>query len=137
MRRVFADALYWIALANPHDHWHEDVLAVDIDLVSTEIVTTEEVLTELLAALAGAGEHRRDQAVEMILNIFAAPNVIVIPQSHGSFIFGIQLYQNRSDKQYSLTDCISMNTCRAESITEVLTNDHHFTQEGFTILLSR
>jgi hypothetical protein len=28
-----------------------------------------------------------------------------------------------------------MNACRAENITDVLTNDHHFRQEGFTLLL--
>jgi len=38
------------------------------------------------------------------------------------------------DKGYSLTDCISMNTMRAEGLTEILTNDVHFTQEGFRAL---
>ena len=37
--------------------------------------------------------------------------------------------------EYSLTDCISMETMRAEGIREILTHDNHFTQEGFTILL--
>jgi len=36
--------------------------------------------------------------------------------------------------QNSLTDCRSMLALRALNMTEVLTNDHHFTQEGFTIL---
>ena len=43
----------------------------------------------------------------------------------------------RTDKDYSLIDCISMNACRQEGITEVLTNDHHFSQEGFTVLITR
>ena len=30
-----------------------------------------------------------------------------------------------------------MNTMRQMNLTEVLTNDHHFTQEGFTILINR
>jgi len=30
-----------------------------------------------------------------------------------------------------------MNTMRQMSLDEVLTNDHHFTQEGFTILITR
>ena len=34
-------------------------------------------------------------------------------------------------------DCISMDTMRQMGLTEVLTNDHHFTQEGFTILIKR
>ncbi len=44
---------------------------------------------------------------------------------------GLQLYRDRPDKRYSLTDCISMQTMRREGLTEVLTNDRHFEQEGF------
>ena len=46
----------------------------------------------------------------------------------------LALYEARPDKDYSLTDCRSMVALRALGISEVLTNDHHFTQEGFTIL---
>lgn len=35
---------------------------------------------------------------------------------------------------YSLTDCRSMLAMRTLAISEVLSNDHHFTQEGFTVL---
>ena len=48
---------------------------------------------------------------------------------------GLNLYKKRSDKEYSLQDCISMVVMRKESITEILTSDHHFEQEGFTILM--
>ena len=48
-----------------------------------------------------------------------------------------RLYQARPDKGYSLTDCISMEVMRREGLSEVLTNDEHFTQEGFTCLLER
>ncbi len=41
----------------------------------------------------------------------------------------------RLDKEYSLTDCMGMVICREYGITDVLTHDHHFAQEGFTILL--
>ena len=44
-------------------------------------------------------------------------------------------HKSRPDKAYSLTDCISMETMRHEGISEILTHDAHFTQEGFTILL--
>jgi len=52
----------------------------------------------------------------------------------GLFLEGLSLYRARPDKAYSLTDCISMQTMRCEGLTDVLTNDHHFTQEGFRIL---
>ncbi|MFI5386712.1 MAG: nucleic acid-binding protein, partial [Fimbriimonadales bacterium] len=44
-------------------------------------------------------------------------------------------YKARPDKEYSLADCISMEAMRQEGITEILTHDNHFTQEGFTKLL--
>ena len=44
------------------------------------------------------------------------------------------LYGARPDKGYSLVDCISMEAMRREGLTEVLTNDRHFEQEGFRTL---
>ena len=57
-----------------------------------------------------------------------------MPQSHESFLAGLDLYEARLDKGYSLTDCISVNTMRAEGVADVLTNDVHFRQEGFRAL---
>ena len=37
----------------------------------------------------------------------------------------------RLDKGFSLTDCISMQSMRREGLSDVLTNDWHFEQEGF------
>jgi predicted nucleic acid-binding protein len=51
-----------------------------------------------------------------------------------SFLSGLQLYGTRLDKGYSLTDCISMQTLWSIGITDVLTNDVHFEQEGFRAL---
>jgi len=48
---------------------------------------------------------------------------------------GLRLYEQRNDKGYSLVDCISMTTMRRYAILEVLTNDHHFMQEGFNVAL--
>lgn len=47
----------------------------------------------------------------------------------------MELYGARLDKGYSLTDCISMYVMREHGLTEVLTHDQHFTQEGFRTLL--
>ena len=62
------------------------------------------------------------------------PGIRIIPQSHESFTTGFELYRSRPDKGYSLVDCISMQTMRQERLTEVLTNDRHFEQEGFRSL---
>jgi predicted nucleic acid-binding protein len=45
------------------------------------------------------------------------------------------LFEQRRDKDWSLTDCLSFVSMRDEGITEVLTGDKHFEQAGFTALL--
>jgi uncharacterized protein len=62
------------------------------------------------------------------------PTVLVVPQSRTSFLARLELYRSRPDKGYSLVDCISMCTMHKEGITEVLTNERHFEQEGFRAL---
>jgi uncharacterized protein len=59
----------------------------------------------------------------------------VIPQDRELFLAALALYRRRHDKGYSLTDCMSMVVCTDLGITQVLSHDHHFRQEGFEILL--
>ncbi len=66
--------------------------------------------------------------------VFANPSIRVIPQTHKSFLAGFELYTERPDKGYSLTDCIAMATAREQGIKDILTNDRHFVQEGFRAL---
>jgi len=134
MDMVFADAFYWIALANPADEFHVAVSEFDTLNSDTTLVTTEEVLTEFLNYFSEAGKHRRDVAAGICFNAFNNANVEVITQSHESFQAGLDLYQRRSDKAYSLTDCISMSAMQERGIDAVLTHDKHFVQEGFSIL---
>jgi predicted nucleic acid-binding protein len=76
----------------------------------------------------------RRQAAESVKRILANRVIRVIPQTRSSFLSGLDLYTQRPDKGYSLTDCISMQTMRREGIMEALTNDKHFEQEGFRAL---
>ncbi len=135
MRLVFADTLYWAAIVRPGDPWAEAAKRARSSLGATVIITTDEVLTEFLTSLSAGGEQLRRKAVEMVRAILDNPNVRVLPQSRDSFLRGVELFGQRLDKQYSLTDCVSMNAMRAESLMDVLTNDHHFAQEGFAVLI--
>ena len=59
--------------------------------------------------------------------------VLWIPQSvHRS---GMDLLGRRLDKTYSLCDAVSFTLMDEYGITDALTTDHHFEQEGFTRLL--
>jgi predicted nucleic acid-binding protein len=135
MRRVFADTYYWIALLNDKDQGHTAAQAVSQLLGHTTIVTTQEVLSEVLTHFSGYGRLMRQSAVSFIRNILADSAIAVRKQSNTSFLSGLRLYDARPDKEYSLTDCISMEAMRQEGIREILTHDAHFAQEGFTALL--
>jgi predicted nucleic acid-binding protein len=135
MRRVFADAQYWVAILNDQDQSHPAARAATQALQGIPLVTTEEVLTEVLAFFCEEGPHLRQLASDTVRGLYANPSLTVMPQSHASFLAGLALYEARPDKGYSLTDCVSMVTMRQEGISEILTQDGHFTQEGFTRLL--
>ena len=135
MRRLFADSVYWIALASRKDQWHQKAYELDHSLEGVQIVTTQEILTEFLTHFCEHGHYMRRSVLAFVESISADPGIVVRPQSDRSFSSGLNLYKSRPDKEYSLTDCISMETMREEGIIEVLTRDSHFTQEGFTVLI--
>ncbi len=98
------------------------------------IVTTDECWRNTSLFFAMAPEQMRRKAVTNTQRILENPGVRVVPHSRESFLSGMSLYDSRPDKGYSLTDCISMQTMRKERLTEILTNDRHFEQEGFRAL---
>ncbi len=134
MRRLFADAFYWIALLHAGDQWHQRVIAFTATLGTHHLYTTDAVFDEYLAAYSARESYLRQRAAATVRRLLTSPEVTVIHQTRELFLEGLTLYEARPDKAYSLTDCISMQVMRRESLTEVLTNDHHFTQEGFHIL---
>lgn len=135
MRRIFVDTNFWSALINPKDQWREWAINQGKVLVTTRAVTTDEVLTETLNYFSEWRRELRVRAVEEVRTILLNQNVEIVSCTHGRFPDAVELFENRPDKGYSLTDCISMNTCRHLSISEILTHDDHFSQEGFSILL--
>jgi predicted nucleic acid-binding protein len=123
VRTLFADTFYWIAL-----------LALSGTLGTVRLVTTDEVHAEVLTFFSRSGPLWRTKAATMVRKSRSNPNVDVLPQTRADFDAALALYEARPDKSYSLTDCRSMLAMKDMGLTEVLSNDHHFTQEGFTIL---
>ena len=135
MKLAFVDTLYFVALFNPRDQWHERAIAASKVIAETKLITTEEVLIELLNFYSEYGEKARRGAVSQAEGILSGANIDVALQSHEGFMAGLTLYKARPDKGYSLTDCISMHTMRERGITDIFTHDDHFRQEGFKLLL--
>ena len=133
MRAVFADTFYWVALTNPADPYYRNVMARQDEIADASIFTTDAVLSEFLTFFAG-DKRLRDRAGRTVEALLEDSDIHVIPESRQTFLSGLELYRGRPDKGYSLTDCVSMQTMSREGLTEVLTNDRHFEQEGFRAL---
>jgi uncharacterized protein len=135
MRKVFADTLYWIATIKPNDPYERAAREARRDVGDCILVTTDEVLGEFVTAFSSRGSRMRERAVQTVRNILDSPDVEVIAQSRHSFLRALDRFSHRPDKEYSLTDCSSMNVMDAEGIRDVLTSDRHFQQEGFNVLI--
>ncbi|MDP2895063.1 MAG: PIN domain-containing protein [bacterium] len=135
MKRVFADACYWIALLNPKDRLHEAAERVSRDLGPCRIVTSEMVLVELLNGLGRYGDDKRELGVRTVRRLDSDPNVEVVPQTSLQFRSAVERYASRLDKEWGATDCASFLLMEEKGMSEVLTADHHFKQAGFTILM--
>lgn len=141
MVSTFVDTGYLVAIAHERDQWHAAALAARKRLGSTPLVTTDEVLVEFLAAFSSAGRVRRThseatgrQNGTRYLDVAQCDRRStvsrVIPRWTG------KIRESRGEGVQS--GRLRFHECSAgEGITRALTNDHHFEQEGFTVLMSR
>lgn len=134
MRTVFADTFYFLALLSRSDQAHTKAVAFTANN-PVRLVTTGWVLTELADGLARSPRGRAE-FVSTLADLRSSPDVTIAPCSDGLLSEGIQLYAARSDKEWSLTDCISFVVMTREGIRESLTGDRHFEQAGFVALLA-
>lgn len=135
MRLVFADTGYWVALLNPRDELHYKAIELSKSLNPVHIVTSEMVLTEVLNDFSKRGDYLRKVATELIDRIQENSNITLISQTSDQFKQGFELYKNRLDKNWSLTDCVSFKIMEQMGIYEALAYDKHFEQAGFRALL--
>ena len=133
MRSVFADTHYFLALLNVNDHWHQKAVAFTQNFAG-QLVTTAWVLVELGDAMAATPEGRA-QFIATHTDLTVDRDCSIAPCDDKLLDAGIRFYAARSDKKWSLTDCISFIVMQREGITEALTGDHHFEQAGFVALL--
>ena len=131
MSAVFADTFFYLALLNSGDPLHQR--AVEESKVNRGIVTTEFVLLELGNACARAEDHA--DFLALVEGMRGSRRVEVVPLESRLLNEGLELMAQRSDKDWSLTDCISFVVMEARGLRRALTGDHHFEQAGFQALL--
>lgn len=128
MKRLFADAFFFLALWNRHDFFHRRVVGF-LGGFQGSLVTTRWVLMEVADGLADT--RKRLSIKSGFEKLEASPIVKVIGFSEPLYQSGLALYAERPDKAWSLTDCISFVVMEQENLREALTGDRHFAQAGF------
>ncbi len=97
-------------------------------------LTHSYVLAEFVA-LATARRLPRLAALTFLADLLENPDIEMVWVGEPLNGFALSLLQARLDKTYSLCDAVSFVLMRERGLTEALTTDHHFEQEGFRRLL--
>jgi len=132
MRACFGDTSYFLAMLVPRDVNHEPARRWAAQ-ARTAIVTSEYVVLEVGNFLSPTSTRPLFEGFLRVLR--ADSRITIVPGSSELMRRGSELYVARTDKSWSLTDCISFEIMRQHGITEALTADRHFEQAGFTVLL--
>ncbi|MBF0101779.1 MAG: type II toxin-antitoxin system VapC family toxin [Desulfobacterales bacterium] len=132
---VFLDASYAIALSVWRDSHHERAIALadELETNQTRMVTTRAVMLEIGNALSK--QRYRSASIELLRSIQEDPNITIVPLTLYHYTQAFQLYCERPDKEWGMTDCISFIIMRNRKIMDALTTDEHFQQAGFRALL--
>ncbi len=132
---LFLDASYAIALSVSSDQNHEKALLLADELESnfTQLVTTRAVVLEIGNALSK--RRYRKAAGDLMQSLEEDPRVEIMELTTALYNDGVQLYRERPDKEWGITDCISFVAMRGRGLVSALTADDHFRQAGFRVLL--
>ena len=133
MSARFADTYFYLALLDGRDQHHARVVSYAAKQEDS-IVTSRWVLAETANALAGS--QSRHIVASFLLQLERDPAVRIVSESDALYRRGLELYAQRPDRTWSLTDCISFVVMEEEGLREALTGDRHFAQAGFTALFA-
>ena len=135
MNPVFLDTSGLIAVANADDQWHDGAEAVWCRLIASgvQLLTTSLVLVELGDGLSRI--QHRPLAIDIFDRLRSSRRVSIVHATPDHTERGWQLFRQRRDKEWGVTDCVSMVLMREYGMTEVFSFDHHFEQAGFVVLL--
>jgi uncharacterized protein len=122
---VFLDTAYAIALSSSNDQFHTRAteLVDQLETSGTQLVTTRAMLLEIGNALSK--QRYRHAAVQLFDSLEADPTVETVSLSDEVYTRALQLYRERPDEEWGLTDCVSFLVMRDRGLTEALTTDEH------------
>ncbi len=130
MNTVSVDTGYWLALELANDQNHAAALehwqGIRDDL--PKLVTTSYIFDEVVTFFNSRSHHAK--AIQVGQRLLHSPSIQFVHVDETLFFEGWSYFQQRPDKGYSLTDCISFIVMERLNISTALTFDQHFTQAG-------
>lgn len=135
--RCFVDTVCWIALLNQDDQLHKAADKEYKHLLRDgySFVTTTAVLNETANGLSEP--LFREAVVDFYHRLQMSSRIDIVFVDRPLWNRGWKLYEERPDKGWSLTDCISIVVMEQQRLETALTNDKHFEQAGFQALLRK
>ena len=133
MKVRFADSYFYIAVLDTEDQHHQRVRTAT-DGRDDFHVTTRWVLAEVADAFSAPA--MRSLAGPFLKDLETDPGTMIMEPSDELYQRGMTLWQQRPDKAWSLTDCISFAVMEARGLAEALTGDRHFAQAGFVAVFA-
>ena len=132
--KILVDTSGFFSLYDEADAFHRQ--AVSLYDAAGRRLTTNYILAEYSALAHVRGVPRREiiKFSSRILDDKAVEIIWIGENLHRQVV---ALMQKRADKDYSLCDAASFVVMRERGISESLTTDKHFRQEGFTRLLEK
>jgi predicted nucleic acid-binding protein len=132
MNRILIDTVGFLALWNARDQWHGRAAEVFSQLIGigADFCTTAYVLLECGNA-ASRTPFRRD--VVEVREQFLADGKLIDPTEADCFA-AWAAYEAGTSGEASIVDHVSFAIMRRLEITDVFSNDRHFTAAGFNAL---
>ena len=112
--------------------WSGQIWA-ELSTSADRLTTSSLVLIELADGLSRV-QHRH-VAIQLVDAVERSRRIEIVQVDERLERLGWQLFRDRADKDWGMTDCVSMSLMEDRRIQDVFTADHHFEQAGFNILL--
>ena len=135
MSPIFVDTSALIALGNTRDQFHQQAQEIfkELVLAKNRFITTNAIIFELTNAFSSV--QYKSIAIKLIDMINNSKGWSIITIEDDLMTKGVNRFRKMLDKDWSLVDCISMIISEEIGINRIFSNDHHFEQAGFVILL--
>ncbi len=132
---ILVDTGYFVALLNRRDALHDQALSLASrwEKKNRALLTSDAVLIELANFFAHS--PLRGIAHGALQKIRGARGWTVVPIDVKLLARAETRYGAHLDKEWSLTDCLSMEIMADHHCTEAATPDKHFRQAGFRVLM--